>query len=170
MRISGMKRVSDWIVRKTKKVTSWVMSSPVARDATVSDQSLCLPKSSSAKAASIIAGEIANMARPRVIKFEDGSEIVFRNCSVEVYEKCRLALFGDERGEPVKKPSEPKVLADTKQVALGTYKATDGSSHFVKVAYEPSTGEAQVEEDIKMLDATDASREFKILAIKLKLL
>jgi hypothetical protein len=110
------------------------------------------------------------MARPRLIKFEDGSEIVFRNCSVEVYEKCRLALFGDERGEPVKKPSEPKVLADTKQVALGTYKATDGSSHFVKVAYEPSTGEAQVEEDIKMLDATDASREFKILAIKLKLL
>ena len=110
------------------------------------------------------------IARPRIIRTEDGGEIVLKNASAETVAAVEAALKGTPTEDlvaeatPVTKASSGATLTS---VALGMYQdALSLNWHVVTLKFSPSTKEAAVEKDSLIgRDRYEAVENFKIQAV-----
>ena len=106
------------------------------------------------------------MARPRLIRLSDGGEITLKNCSPETYETVKALVLGEAKDEPEEATPPAHHL---EYVGIGTFVKKDGAG-VVVLKFNPDTKEAIVEEVRPCRNQTTASTEFKILAVKKKII
>jgi hypothetical protein len=82
------------------------------------------------------------LARPRIIRFKNGGEVIMKNISPDEADRLTLLIEGKELKQ-VEVKSEWSAPPEYKIRAMGTYERVDGW-HVIELGFDPITGDTMV--------------------------
>jgi len=118
------------------------------------------------------------MARPKILRTNDGGEITLKNVSQATYNKIATIVntkpgFDFSAAEEVDLPTaqaeaKPEVdLSSLHNVALGIYKGKDNNYNVAVVKFNPETGEAALDKPITSgPDRAEVNERFRLSVVK----
>lgn len=109
------------------------------------------------------------MGRPKLLRPDDGGEVVLKNCTAETVAKIQAALEGAPAPTEITvvAASAPVAVGAMTEVAIGVFQdKTTLSYHTAKVKYNPYNKSAIVDKIENCGSPEVAAEKFKVLAVK----